>query len=232
MIVMLGRDGCTQTTMAGMDALRTLAAARAATKEFDGSPAAIREARGKGETGWLRGFFTAHAEGSKIAFLFARQSFAAHLAAFSYLRFLFGVKLATPPGIEFFGDRLRSTMPGFFQLPDGGMPQLPITPTVREFLPRYVLKGTFTTTFLTMGEAMNRHSGKVATVLAALWPDEKWQDGVKKVLKRAEHMAGVISEEGDKTDDPFPSALNSTFDRYSGRCAQEHKIHVRLVMSM
>jgi hypothetical protein len=189
-----------------MNALRNLAAARASVEGFDGSPAAIREARGSGETDWLSGFFTGHAEGSKITFFFMRQSFAAHLAAFSYLRFLFGVKLSLAPGIELFGDRLKSTMPGFFQRPVG-IPQLPITPAVSQFLPMYVLRGTFATTFLTMAETMKKHSLKVAAVLGALWPDEQWQEGVAPVLKRAERMAGIISAESDKTDDPFPSAL-------------------------
>jgi hypothetical protein len=58
-----------------------------------------------------------------------------------------------------------------------------------------------------MGDAIGKHRGKVAAVLAALWPEEEWQDGVAVVLGRADKIAVVIAEEGDKADDPFPSAL-------------------------
>jgi hypothetical protein len=207
-LMLLGiANGRTQTTLAASETLEALSEARLRVDDFDGSPAAIKSARGKRDVDWLSSFFIPLTAGSKVSFFFERQSFAAHLAAFAYLRFLFGVGLPRIPAIELFGDRLRTVLPGFFQTRQR-VPQMPLTPSVRTFLPRYVVRGSFETTFLVMADAVGRHRGRVKVVLEALWPEDKWQEGVTAVMERADKMAPAMAEEGDKTDEPWSSTLS------------------------
>jgi hypothetical protein len=196
-----------QQTTADPALPRILAAARAALRDRDDSPSSLRDGRAAAlDRAWLWRACVAAAEGSRVHFLFLRQSFAAHIGAAAYLRFLFAAQLPALPGIAVFGRQMRAAIPGFFQF-EHAQPQMPLTGAVRALLPEWVVRGSMAAAWGMVADACARHWKTVAVVVAALLPDGVGQEATAEVGARAAKMAEEAREDTEKTDDGFPIAL-------------------------
>jgi hypothetical protein len=186
---------------------RILAQARFALGERDDSPWSLRAGRAVAvDRAWLWRSCAAAAEGSRVQFLFLRQSFAAHLGAAAYLRFLFAAQLPALPGIAVFGRQMRAAIPGFFQF-ERGQPQMPLSGAVRELLPEWLVRGSVAAAWGMVADACARHWKKVAIVVAALLPNDVPPDIADEVGGRVAKIAEDGREDAEKSDDGFPIAL-------------------------
>lgn len=173
----------------------------------DLSPVANRERRNIDiDRNYILDFYLKDCEGSKIDFFFTRQSFASHFAAFSVLRFLFMAQLPSIPSLCLFGDRLKICIPDFFHFEED-LPQIPFTPAIRRFVPEYLMRGTFTTTWHAIAESISTHSEKVLIYLQTLAPDGVNNKFFDSFSHRADKMAHNAREETGKTDTIFPFIL-------------------------
>ena len=195
----------TQTSDGNPELPRLLLESRLAAP-LEQSPACTREAKNitTDRDLYLR-FYTKSADTWRMNYLQMRQNFASYLAAFSAFRFLFSVELPMVPSICFLNERIKLAIPGFMA-PELGIPQLPLTKSIRRFLPDYVLKGSFTTSWHTVTDVCARHREKVRILLRAVVPRE-----CEKMAQRFEFRArklGVhVAEETEKLDEPFPFIL-------------------------
>ena len=182
------------------------AEARLATDECS-SPVGVREKR---RIDVDRGFYakkvTEFAAGRKLEFLQARSCLASHLAAYSVIHFIFGASLPIMPSLCLPKHPLRLTIPGFFKFLDKG-PLLPITPAISEMLPLYLLKGTFTTTWHVVADAIGRHPEKMKITIAALAPRDVSLEKCMEFLARAKKLSVQVATETEKLDEPFPFIL-------------------------
>jgi hypothetical protein len=105
-----------------------------------------------------------------------------------------------------FGEQVRVSIPDFLRFGDE-MPAMPLPGSVRTLLPRYVLYGSFATSWQTVCEVVASHRVKVRVYLEALLGGSG--EEVQEVLGRAVKLASVVSEEGEKVDEPFPFLLVS-----------------------
>ena len=171
------------------------------------SPVGVREKR---RIDVDRGFYarkvTEFASGRKLEFLQARSCLASHLAAFSVINFIFGASLPTMPSLCLPKYPMRLTIPGFFKFLDKG-PLLPLTPSIRELLPPYLLKGVFTTTWHVMADAIGRHPEKMKITIAALGPRDLPIEKCMEFLARARKLSVQVATETEKLDEPFPFIL-------------------------
>jgi hypothetical protein len=170
------------------------------------SPAALaeRDRAVVDRTFWF-GFVSAATGGSKMNFLFMRQSLVAHMGAFLAFHFIFGAKLPLLPSLCLAGDRMRCYLPGFMNSLGKGLPQMPLTQSVRLLFPEYVLRGTFSTSWQTIADVLAAHLNGVRLHLMALMPRVA---DAGEVLERTRRMASCeVTAETDKPDEPFPFAL-------------------------
>jgi hypothetical protein len=151
-------------------------------------------------------FFRDVAPASKSDFLQIRQSFASQLSANSILRFFFQAGLPLPPSFLIFGDSFTFSIPDFLRF-GHEVPQIPLTPSIRCYLPTYVLKGSFTTTWHTMAEALAAHQSKVRIYLLALTGGDVVRKSIETVLNRIDKMASHFDESSQTMKDPFPFRL-------------------------
>jgi hypothetical protein len=197
----------TQATLVGQNLPSLLAEAKLRDTEYDDSPAAIRRCREVDvERNFILNFYAATAEGSKVTFLYFRQHFAAQLAAQIVLRFVFGSGLAPIPTLCLFGDFLRIAVPGYFGA-KVGLPQLPLTEAVLRFVPKFVLTGSFATSWNTVPDVLWKHRKKFRIILGALLPDEVRAEDAEGVIAVCGKLASQAKEEADKAGRPFPFAL-------------------------
>jgi hypothetical protein len=167
----------------------------------DESPASIRDRKSINiENSALFNSYAAAAEGSKVTFYYIRQSFASNLASSAVFRFFFRAALPILPAIGLFADHLRVCFPGFFRA-EAGLPQLPTPPSFLRLLPRFVLGGSFSTTWWTIAEVMMNNHDKIRVFLSGLGVGEP--EEVDEVIDRACKMANGMAEGGEKTDEPF-----------------------------
>jgi len=105
----------TQTTLVNHSLPELLTEARCKLLEYDGSPYSIRSSREiEIDPNFLLNFYSTGAEGSKVTFLYFRQSFASHFAAQSIFKFIFQKKLSVMSSLCLFEDFLKLAIPGFF----------------------------------------------------------------------------------------------------------------------
>ncbi|OHS97546.1 hypothetical protein TRFO_36238 [Tritrichomonas foetus] len=172
----------------------------------DESPRSMIERRSgiDSETNVYLNEFLQASENSKINFLFIRQNFVSHYAAYSSLRFIFGTRLPSIPNICIFGDAMKCCIPSFFEFNDQDLPQVPLTKHFVEFVPKYMINGTFATTWNSIPEVLANHQTQLIVYLKALVPDNLPLNKIERVRTRVEKMASQASEIGDKVDKIFP----------------------------
>jgi hypothetical protein len=175
-------------------------------EEWDVSPKAIRCAR-KTDEDFLLSYYVKQSEGDKTTFYYLRQSFASHFGAWSCLRFIFKSPLPVLPSLGMFNDGLRVYLPGFFSF-SRGTPQVAFVRSVLNFLPKFVLLGSFSTSWSTVAHILWEHRKKLRFILGALRPDvDKDILSCEEIVETAGRMASQVREEADKVDVPFPFVL-------------------------
>ncbi|OHT07285.1 hypothetical protein TRFO_24625 [Tritrichomonas foetus] len=163
------------------------------------------------------------AEGSKIDFIFLRQSFASYFAVFSYLHFIFRSQLPSIPSIMLFKDRQKVCIPDFF-----GILQPIVTSTryliktrqIDGMLPPFVMHGTFAASWQITADSISIHKDRLKIILSSLIQPDPYQQQQRAspILRRAaailssmtrlDKIASVhMTEETDKCDDVFPFML-------------------------
>jgi hypothetical protein len=135
-------------------------------------------------------------DGNRNNFLYCRQSIASHYAAFSYLEMLFGSAIRFVPPLLFSVDRQRVFYPGILQ-GMGGIAFPPLTNQVRRYLPDFVLKGTFSATWLAAANSLGRNIHKVRVLIEAFLPEQRQALGV---VERIERMMVVMGKDTDKDE--------------------------------
>lgn len=176
-------------------------------KSFDESPVSIKERK---KVNIDRNFhlkYYVEREGVwKMNYLQMRQNVASCFGVFSAFRFMLAMELPLLPSVCFFNERLTVVIPGFLDA-EQGLPQLPLTGSIRKLLPDYVLKGSFTTSWHTVTDVFSRHIDKVRIVLGAVAPDEKVTRLTANLNRRAILLGVHVAEETEKLDEPFPFIL-------------------------
>jgi hypothetical protein len=170
----------------------------------DDSPQSFLETYDKIETNcdFLFDFFNVATEGSKMNFLFMRMSLASHLGGSTVLRFFFGSQLPMVSSLCLCGDRMRSMVPGFFD--QKGIPQIPMTASLAKFLPQFLWKGSFVTSWQTVCNVFASHANKIRILLAALVQEE----AIDPAMCTIDKLAAVhITLETERVDEPFPFRL-------------------------
>lgn len=199
--LVMGSQLAGQTGMADPDFPALITKAVLASVNRDGSPVSYR-ARNRVHVDrcFIFDAFAKAAQGSKMDFLFLRQVFASHLAACSVMRFVFQAALSPVPNLAIWGESRKVSIPDFMKVPSGPA-QLPLTGSLKPFLPSFMLKGTFACTWHAVSDVLWTHREKIRLLLMAVsdLPDEN----IEVVLDRSGRMAPVESEVGDKSDDPF-----------------------------
>ena len=149
------------------------------------------------------------ARGSLIDFLFAKQSFASHLAVNCVLRILFSSPtLAYIPNIAISGDGQRLVIPDFLSPKKAAISQIPITRSIRAMIPDYIMHGSFATTWVTVIESLHQNTETLRIYLRVLHPDEEKADSkIEQSIRRLEIFSTHSQEKTDTFYDPFPICL-------------------------
>jgi hypothetical protein len=175
-------------------------------EEWDVSPKAIRCAR-KTDEDFLLSYYVRQSEGDKTTFYYLRQSFASHFGAWSCLRFIFRSPLPVLPSLGMFNDGLRVYLPGFFSFTKG-TPQVAFVRSILNFLPKFVLLGSFSTSWNTVAHVLWEHRKKLRFILSALRPDvDEAVLTCEEIIETTGRMASQVREEADKVDIPVPFVL-------------------------
>jgi polyhydroxyalkanoate synthesis regulator protein len=128
------------------------------------------------------------------------------MAAFAVLHVVFAPKPWATPGIAFFADRQRVIMPGFLEIAEFAT-HLPLTDQIATLLPKYVMKGSFATSWHAVVSALCKNIEKVRLFMNVFVEKAKSIDAIEIHLERIRKMASHIGEDTDKSDDPFEFAL-------------------------
>lgn len=162
-------------------------------------------------------FYAKLAKGNLTDFLFARQSFASHLALNVVLRKIVNSPLLPlVPSLAIFGNGQRVVIPEFLSTKTPSF-LLPITPAIKETLPDYIFQGSFTTTWLSAVDALHQNSDTIRVYLKALLQIEdereleKPEDEKKYISKRIVHSLGNL----DKLSTHSQEKTDSFEDHYS-----------------
>jgi hypothetical protein len=170
------------------------------------SPQSIRERRALPiPDSMLLDWFIQGSEATKSNFLFLRSSFASHLAVASAFQILFGAHPC--PSVLFFDDRQRVCIPGSIG-ENNHIVHLPLSDQIQKLLPRFVLKGSFSTSWGTVMNSIGKNATKLTILLTVLVP----QDNAKKLppkamVNRVTKLSVQITESTGKCDELFPFAL-------------------------
>jgi hypothetical protein len=134
-----------------------------------------------------------------------RAFFASDLASVSVFQLIFGSQPL--PSVLCFDDRQKVCIPGSL---DGmtGIVQLPLSDQIQKLLPKFVLKGSFSTSWMAAVNSISKNLTKLTLLLNTFVAQEKLQKvPAESVLARAKQL--VVQETMDigKTDDQFPFAV-------------------------
>ncbi|KAK8897819.1 hypothetical protein M9Y10_000047 [Tritrichomonas musculus] len=188
--------------------------------KMDESPKSMKERREKAldlifsnKKNNYKDIFLTASENFKINFLVLRQTFISHYAFYSSIRFIFGVSLPFVPSVCIFGDAMRCCIPSFFQFEaqkgknDENISQIPLTRMFTEFVPNFMIHGTFATTWNTVPEVLANHHQQLRIFLQALVPNETPTENIENIIQNSKKMALQTSEICDKVDTVFPFEL-------------------------
>jgi hypothetical protein len=102
----------------------------------------------------LLNWFIRGSEGNKQNFLYLRASFASSLASVSVFQLILGSQPL--PSVLFFDDRQKVSIPGSL---DGmtGIVQLPLSDQIQKPLPKFVLKGSFSTSWMAVVNSISKN---------------------------------------------------------------------------
>ena len=142
-------------------------------------------------------------EGNMMDFLTFRQCFASSLSYNCAMRFLTKSRLPSIPAVCMFGDRMRVILPGIFSKAKS-TPILPLTDHLLRVLPPYILKGCFTTTWLSVFDSLNKHKLKLKIILDAL--NDNSEENII-MLRRLNQLSPQESYYTDKNGDEFAFLL-------------------------
>lgn len=154
-----------------------------------------------------------NSEGNRLDFIFMRQQIASHIAAISALKFLFMSGYPQYPNMIFSTNRCRVAMPRLTHN-NHKVVHLPLTPTISEFLPPYLLRGSFSSTWLLMMESMNRSIDKLRICIKALI--EHGEKSAEVVTDRVKKSTLAETEDTEKEQYPMAFALLDHLINVSG----------------
>lgn len=163
-------------------------------------------------------WFVKGTDGDKRNFLFMRQGMASHFGASCFVHSLFGPVPAYIPPVMFFADRHRVCFPGFSESMHAMQPfYLPLTSNIEKLFPKWVLKGSFSTSWHTVAEGLSKNLDKTSLIyqtfqkqFAAKTASRQYPDPrvrLEGYLQRLAKMTSQISEDTEKTDDVFPFSV-------------------------
>jgi hypothetical protein len=193
-----------------------LAAKRSVLTEFQPDPLSIWELRqNQLSKSLLLEWFLRVSEGNRVNFFYIRQSFASHLAGLAVLHQTFGPAPLSAQSFAIAEDRQRVLLPGFFEFEkfqvEGNefVTCLPITEQIGRLLPKYVLKGSFATTWHAVTDSIWRNLDEITLLLQIFLEnqEDKRPGALEAAARAAGKMAQQIGEDTDKYDDPFQFAL-------------------------
>jgi hypothetical protein len=153
----------------------------------------------------LLNWFLRGSEGNKQTFFYLRAFFASHLASVSVFQLILGSQLV--PSVLFFDDRQKVCIPGSL---DGmtGIVELPLSDQIQRLLPKFVLKGSFSTSWMAAVNSISKTLTKLALLLNTFVAEEKQQKvPAASVLARVKQLAMQETTDTRKTDDQFQFAV-------------------------
>lgn len=165
-------------------------------------------------------WFVKGSEGNKLNFVFMRQNFASMFSCFSFLHAWFSPRVFCIPSIMFFEDRQKVCMAGFadFSAPQTSF-HIALTKNIETLLPKFVLRGSFSTSWMTFATALSKHAEKVRFYMNGLVSravrqslvkmdqSQPMRDPVEVCIRRLALMALPMGEDTDKSDDIFPFSV-------------------------
>ena len=167
-------------------------------------------------------WFVNGTDGNKANFLFMRQSLASHLGAVSFLHTLFGAAPAYIPPLMLFSDRHRLSYPGFSDVAARmHICHLPLTKNLEALFPKWVLKGSFSTSWHSVAEGLSKNPEKTSLIFNTFLKPIATNNGrppelrtqITIYLHKLAKMTSQMSEDTEKTDDVFPfTVLNHLID--------------------
>ena len=164
-----------------------------------------------------------------------RQSLASHFGAMSFVHFAISPLPSTLPPCMFLNDRLRLCIPGFGDIlpiqishaPIASLPIscLPITKNIEILFPKWIMRGSFGTSWNAMAATMSKNIDKMSLFFSTFlcqktytkqFPGQKamrsvqtklTRDQVRHYIERMIKLAPQIGEDTEKCDDMFPMSL-------------------------
>lgn len=158
----------------------------------------------------LRKWFVDGTEGTFVDFLMMRQAFASSLAFSMSLRIAFGAGLPSIPNIFLSSDRQKVSLPGCFIKRGNYVPVAPLTRSILSIIPKFVLRGSFETSWLSTIDALSKHVTKIRLILDVLKVSESHNEVPNStVCERIEAMAPSVGEDTEKFSTDFAFDLVS-----------------------
>ncbi|EAY22050.1 hypothetical protein TVAG_456850 [Trichomonas vaginalis G3] len=145
-----------------------------------------------------------YSEGSKLDFIFMRESISSHISAISAIKFLFMSGYPQYPTILFSTNRCKVSMPRLTHS-NHKVCHLPMTQTISEFIPPYVMNGSFSSTWLLVIESFSRNLDKLKIYIKALV--EHGEKTSEIVSDRVRKSSLCEMEDTEKEQNPMPFAV-------------------------
>ena len=181
---------------------------------FDGTPRSRLERKNlisKDQINEVRKTFIKGTEGHFVDFLMMRQLFASSLAFSCAINVIFKRNLPLIPNFSLGSNGRCIFLHGFLQKEkDNESPvSIPLTESILHLIPRFVLNGSFTTTFLSTSDSLHRIMRKFRVILSVLMDGFEGcgVEDTEEVCKRIETLTPAVSQDTEKTCQEFPFAV-------------------------
>lgn len=145
-------------------------------------------------------WFLQGAEGSKIDFIFMRQSFSSYFGVSSFLHFIFKSRIPTLPSLMLFKDRQKCCIPDFLNYSPRATRYITQTPLISGLLPEFVMKGSFSTSWQIIADSLSMYKDRVKIVLRALivQPDFPNKQQIQDYIRNKVMQNQLNREQEDK----------------------------------
>ena len=175
----------------------------------------------------FRNWFIKGTEGHLIDYLAMRHSFTSSLAYISAMNIIFHKSLPDIPNMAISADKQWLQMPGFFKQNRklNNVTSIPLIEEFLYFIPNYVLKGSFSTSFLTIIDSLSNNMNKLRAILSVLWEERNETNETEIICKRVQMLSSAVTEDSENTFLEFPFAvIDFLIDQASNRNVTHHSL--------
>ncbi|EAY22063.1 hypothetical protein TVAG_456980 [Trichomonas vaginalis G3] len=171
--------------------------------DSDQSPFAKKVRKNCHKMNDLHKWFIGGTEGIYVDFLMMRQAFASSLAFTMALRVCFSASLPSIPNVCFSLDRQKVVLPGYFLKRENTVTLAPLTNAFRSFLPNFLLKGSFESSWLSTIDSLAKHITKIRIILDVLRSSGENEVSNSQICNRIEMLAPCVGEDTENVESEF-----------------------------